>query len=153
MQFRRLLLADLALSLLAFAAADGFVGTWKINTAKSSAGTVDVIQTITATSDGYQIGAKYPDRTTNNNLPLDGKDHPLGKGEFTQGTMGAFKADTRNGRRISDSVHEVTFKREGKTVAVSRRELSADGRAYTQKIDGTTPDGKRVNLVFVWDKQ
>jgi hypothetical protein len=133
-----------------------FVGTWKLNVAKSKyePGPAPKSQTRTVVADGD--GAKYSfeivraDGTANSysyTVKYDGKDYPI------TGSGAPGGADSIAVKRVGTSKAEATLKRAGKEVAKSWVEVSKDGTVTTVKVKGKTPDGKDFNNESVYDKQ
>lgn len=150
MQPARALVTILALSVTTLAAADAFVGTWKLNSTKSqtSSGRAAQASTMTfeATTDGYRVvstGLKEPLRIR------FGKEYRVPN----QGIAAQVGAETGSGRRINESAIETTFKRGGDTVATLVREVSADGRVMTTTASGVTTKGEKFKSVLVYEKQ
>ena len=130
-----------------------WVGTWKLNLAKSSyspgpapksstvtvsapdGGVKQVVDTVPATgaAQHYEVTANF-----------DSKDIP---------SKGNPNADTQSFKKISDRSYEVTAKRGGKTGQVSVVVISADGKTRTSTQTGTTRDGKPLKNVLVYDRQ
>ena len=130
-----------------------WVGTWKLNLAKSKyspgpaaksltvvitapdAGIKQVVDTVPATGPAlhYEATGKF-----------DGKDVPV---------KGNPNADMQSFKKISDRSYEVTAKKGGKTVTTSVVVISADGKTRTNTQTGTTADGKPMKNVLVYDRQ
>lgn len=150
MRFARVLFIGLAVVWLAFAA-DPFVGTWKLNVAKSKSSSGRTIepatQTFEATSDGYRITSSR--LTTPITLHLDGKDYPANQ----DGVAASVRAEKTSARRMDDRTIETTFKRGGKAVATLLREVAADGRVLMTILDGVDPNGQIFFEVSLWEKQ
>jgi hypothetical protein len=133
-----------------------FVGTWKLNVAKSKAepGPVAKSQTRTVVADG--AGAKYTFEgvkgdgtsyaysfTTN----YDGKDLPI------TGTGAPGGADSIAIKRLSPNKAEAILKKGGKEVGKSTAEVSEDGKVTIVRGNGKNPDGAEYHTVSVYDKQ
>ena len=146
--------AVLAVSLLANAQSkDPFVGTWKLNVAKSKYTPGPAPKSITSVYEvagkGYSVSVttegaagttKYA-YTTN----LDGKDSPV--------TGNNPNADTVTVRRIDARTLEVVSKRGGKVTTTQRNMLSAEGKTRTVTTTGTDAQGQKVNNVGVFERQ
>jgi hypothetical protein len=144
------------LALLVFAtplfAADPFVGTWNLNTAKTkyTTGTPPKSVTlvieeqgtnlqVTATgtnSDGSPISAKFT-------LPVNGGMGSVQEGDFN-GVMS---------KRISADVRENSYTKDGKELRSRHIAISKDGKTMTSKVKGTNTAGSPVVGVDVYDKQ
>ena len=146
--------AVLAVAVLANAQSkDPFVGTWKLNAAKSkySPGPTPKSATSTyeAAGQGYKIAVKNESAsgtiqysyTTN----LDGKE--------SQVTGNNPNADTLVVRRIDPHTLEALSKKGGKATVTQRNVVSADGKTRTVTTTGTDPQGRKVNNVGVFERQ
>jgi len=133
-----------------------FVGTWKLNVAKSKfePGPAPKSQTRTVAAQGD--GAKYSfegvggDGTAYSysfTVNYDGKDYPI------TGTGMPGGADTIAIKRVGTNKAEATLKKGGKEIGKSEAEVSKDGLVSTVKSKGKTPDGKDYSTDSVYDKQ
>lgn len=133
-----------------------FVGTWKLNTAKSKfePGPAPKSQTRTVVAQGN--GAKYSfegvsasgDATSYSfETSYDGKDSSV------TGTGMPGGADSIALKRVDSHKVEATLKKGGKDVGKATAEVSKDGKVTTVRSKGKTPDGKDYNTVSVYDKQ
>jgi len=132
-----------------------FVGTWKLNLAKSKFTGMPVPKNETrrvvaeiggetvgykgVAADGSPIAYSF---TTN----LDGKDSPI------SGTQ-PLGADTVAAKRVDANTIESTSKKAGKTIFTTKSVVSKDGKVLTQTTKGMNGDGVPINLTTVWDKQ
>ena len=133
-------------------AADAFMGTWKLNEAKSkiSAGTqknTDVVyeakgDDVKVTSDG--IGGDGKPTHIEWTGKLDGKDYPV---------TGDANSDMRSYKKIDDHTLEFTAKQAGKVTATGHMVVSADGKTRTVSTKGTDSSGKSFQNTAVFDKQ
>ncbi|HMD09255.1 MAG TPA: hypothetical protein VKH63_17110 [Candidatus Acidoferrum sp.] len=133
-----------------------FIGTWKLNVAKSKfePGPAPKSQTRAVVADGD--GAKYSfegvraDGTAISysfTVKYDGKDYPI------TGSGAPGEADSIAIKRVGSNKAEATFKKGGKEVGKSVVEVSKDGTVTTVKGKGKTPDGKDYSSESVYDKQ
>ena len=146
--------ALLALSSLAIAAdaPDSVVGTWRLNTAKSTGSTpMPKSETRTyATSPGgvavtwKRVSADGKESTVKATFKYDGKDYPV---------TGSPDFDALSAKRIDANTIESTQKRMGKDVGTTERTLSADGKKLTLNSKLTTAKGDVVTSVYVYDRQ
>ena len=132
---------------------DPFVGTWKLNVAKSKYSPGPTPKSITSTYEaagqGIKVsvknesasGATQYSYTTN----LDGKDVAV--------TGNNPNADMVVVRRIDPRTLEVVSKRGGKVTITQRNVLSADGKTRTVTTTGTDPQGRKVSNVAVFERQ
>src|SRR5467141_1224210 len=133
-------------------AADAFIGTWKLNEAKSkiAAGSLKNTTVIyEASGDSVKVTT---DGTDGDGKPshsewtgkFDGKDYPV---------TGDPSTDTRSYKTVDD--HTLTFaNKKGDKVTISGRGVvSADGKTRTVTITGTDPKGTKFTSTAVYDKQ
>ena len=148
----RWMIGALSLAVL-LAAADPAIGTWKLNVAKSkySPGPVPKSATITfePSGDGIKrtgesVSADGQTTSFSYTAQFDGKDYPV---------IGNPNADTIAIKRINAYTTQSTLKKGGKVTTTARRVVSKNGKALTLTITGTTPDGKPMKNVAVYEKQ
>jgi hypothetical protein len=157
---KRFLLSFLVVTALAgvplMAQTNPFIGTWKLNVAKSKSepGPVPKSQTRTVVADGdgtkYTFEGVRADGTAISysfTVKYDGKDYPI----TGSGAPGA--ADSIAIKRVGTNKAEATLKKDGKEVGKSVTEVSKDGTVSTVKSKGKTPDGKDYSTDSVYDKQ
>ncbi len=133
-------------------AADGFMGTWKLNEAKSKlapgtgknstvvyeAAGDDVKVTVDGTdSDGKPIHHEWTGK-------FDGKDYPV---------TGDPSSDARSYKKVDDHTLTFTGKKAGKVTITGRVVISADGKTRTVTTSGTDAKGNKVSSTAVYDKQ
>ena len=152
----RTTLALLAVCLLAataaFAADDAFMGTWKLNEAKSKipAG-VAKNSTVTYTAEGDQVKVAI-DGTSADGKPMhnewvgkyDGKDYPV---------TGDAMETTRSITKVNDHTMDFTVKKGDKTTATGKIVVAKDGKSRTVTLHATDPKGKKVTSTAVYDKE
>ncbi len=132
-------------------AGDNWVGTWKLNAAKSQISSGIRAQTLMfeSTPAGIKLSS---DGTDAEGKPMhggytskfDGKDVP-----WTGNPM----ADTASPKRVDDNTYENVWKKGGKATVTAKVSVSADGKTLTVTQDGTDPQGAKVHSVAVYDKQ
>ena len=145
-----LLLSAVAAS-LCLAADDGFMGTWKLNEAKSKvpAGaykntTVVYAQSgdeVTITVDGTDAGKAVHHVWAGK---FDGKDYAA-KGSDMQ--------DTRAYTKVDANTLTYKVKKNGRDVGSGKVVVSADGKSRTVTESNTGKDGKEATTTAVFDKQ
>jgi hypothetical protein len=145
----------LAVSMLATAQSkDPFVGTWRLNVAKSkySPGPPPKAQTSTyeAAGMGYKVSVKGEPASGamqewSYMATLDGKDSPV--------TGNNPNADAIAVKRINATTLESVNKKGGKTTTTQRNVVAADGKTRTVTTTGTDGQGKPVNNTAVFEKQ
>lgn len=132
---------------------DPFVGTWKLNVAKSTYSPGPTPKAITsiyeAAGQGYKVvvttesatGTTQYAYTTN----LDGKDAPV--------TGTSPNADTLTITRIDARTLQSVSKKGGKVTITQRNVLSVDGKTRTVTTTGNTPQGVKVNNFAIFERQ
>jgi hypothetical protein len=134
-------------------AADAFVGTWKLNEAKSKIAAGSPKNTTVAYEDAGDSVKVTTDGTNGDGKPshsewtgkFDGKDYPV--------TGDPSGADTRSYTRVDDHTLAFTNKKGGKVTITGRAVVSADGKTRTVTITGTDSTGKKFTSTAVYDKQ
>ena len=133
--------------------ADGVIGTWELNVAKStfnpgpapkseSRTYVLAGNAISATSKGLDADGKPTSGQWTVNY--DGLDHP---------STGNPEIDTLALKRIDANTAEFTEKKAGKVVVTGTRAISQDGKTMTITAKGTNGKGEAFNNVEVFDKR
>jgi len=151
----RAIVATLALALVGATlclAADGFIGTWKLNEAKSklAPGTAKNNTVVySAMGDNTMVtidGTDAAGKPTHNEWmgKFDGKDYPV---------TGDSTSDARSVKKIDDHNLSFTVKKGGKVLFTGTITLSADGKTRTVTIEGTDSAGKKTTSTAVYDKQ
>ena len=131
-----------------------FVGTWKLNVAKSKfTGRQPKSETRTevAQGDGFKVtyegiaadGSPISWGYTTN---LDGKDAPI-SGRQPNGV------DTVAVTRVDANTRTAVEKKAGKTLYTVRGVVSKDGKILTQTGKGMNGEGQPISYTAVWDKQ
>jgi hypothetical protein len=146
------IVVTLLLAAAAVIAADPFVGTWKVNPAKSKfkkgAGPKEQTVTISESgtdldiavkgtaSDGTSISAHYT-------IPANG------------GTAKIIEApyDTISGRRVNPNERDTTYSKGGKVVYTTQAKLAKDGKTLTVHAKGTNLVGQTVDGTYTYEKQ
>lgn len=138
------------------AADNPFVGTWKLNVAKSKADGAMLPKSLTRTitTDGtttkYAFDGTAADGsaiTYSFSTSYDGKESPV------MGTGMPGGADTITLKHYSAHKTEGTLKKGGKQIAKVTAVVSSDGKTSTVTAKGTGPDGKPFSTVSVYEKQ
>lgn len=133
-----------------------FVGTWKLNTAKSKfepgPGPKSLTRTIVAQGTGANysfegVGADGASYAYSFSTNYDGKDSAI------TGTGAPGGANTIALKRVSSRKTEGTLKKDGKEISKVVAEVSKDGKVATVKTKGKTADGKESSSESVYDKQ
>jgi hypothetical protein len=136
------------------AAADHWVGTWKLNLVKSKYSPPELApksQTITreAVEGGMKIVTDDVDaqgKATHNEYSgrFDGKDYPW---------AGQANADTISLLRIDDEYYEAIWKLKGEVTITSNTVVSKDGKTLTTTQSGKDAQGRTVLNMTVFDRQ
>jgi hypothetical protein len=144
----------LALCFVAAAAfaSSPYMGTWKLNEAKSkfpAAAQKNNTVVYEAAGDSTKVtvdGTDADGKPTHNEWTgkFDGKDYPL---------TGDSSADARSYKKIDDHTMALTNKKDGKAVATARIVVSADGKSRTVTLMGTDAKGNKTKSIAVYDKQ
>ena len=133
-------------------AADAFIGTWKLNEAKSKIAAGSLKNTTVvyeAAGDSVKVTT---DGTDGDGKPshsewtgkFDGKDYPV---------TGDPSTDTRSYKTVNDHTLAFTNKKGDKITISGRGVVSADGKTRTVTITGTDSKGKKYTSTAVYDKQ
>ena len=133
-------------------AGENWVGTWKLNAAKSKVGATAVrAQTLTfeATPAGIKLTSEGTDAQGKPmhggyTSKFDGKDVP-----WTGNPM----ADTACPKKVDDNTYENVWKMGGKATVSATVAVSKDGKTLTVTQSGKDPSGAAVSSVAVYDRQ
>jgi hypothetical protein len=138
--------------MVALAADDPFMGTWKLNAAKSKIGAgaptnstviyAPAGDSVKCTVDGVDGSGKPSHNEWTGKF--DGKDYPI---------TGDANADMRSYTKVNDRTLSTTQKKGGKVVSTGKIVVSADGKSRTVTNDITSADGKKIASTAVYDKQ
>ena len=142
--------------LLGFAAvlcaADPYVGTWKMNLAKTKykTGTAPKEQTITITETGSDTSVAVA------GTAADGSKIALSYTIPTAGGPGKIDSSAYDGvssKLIAPNEREVMYKKGGKTVYTAHSKVSADGNSLSVHSKGANSLGQTMEATSVYDKQ
>ena len=133
--------------------ADNFIGTWKLNSAKSKYSPAPGIKSMTVVftkvENGFRVtatgvaGDGTPINTTYT-ATYDGKDAPVtGSADYDAVSVKMIDANTRHTVR----------KKAGKEVQVLHSVLAKDGKSYTTTTSGVNAKGEKVESTGVFEKQ
>lgn len=131
---------------------DPVVGTWKLDTAKSTANTPAVkseTRTYVASGDGValtweRVNADGTTSIVKVTFNYDGKEYPV---------TGSPNFDTISAKRIDANTIETTEKHMGKEVGTTRRAVSADGKTLTLNQRHISATGQEESTMMVYDRQ
>jgi hypothetical protein len=132
-------------------AGENWIGTWKLNAAKSTGTNAIRAQTIKfeSTADGITISSEGVDAEGKPmkggyTSKFDGKDVPW---------SGNPMADTAAPKKIDDNTYENVWKKGGKPTVTAKVSVSKDGKTLTVTQAGTDAQGKAVSSTAVYDRQ
>lgn len=134
-------------------AADNWVGTWKLDSAKSKyspgPGPKSLTLKFEATAAGIKLtsdGVDAEGKATHGEYvsKFDGKDVPW---------AGNPDADMASPKKIDDNSYENTWKKGGKVTMVAKVAVSKDGKTLTVNQTGADSKGQAVNNTVVYSKQ
>jgi hypothetical protein len=143
-----------AVSAIGMFGADGVIGTWKLNAAKSKSTSANPAKSQTdvreETADGgYKLTrtSELKDGTSSNYsvaCKYDGKECPVTGASY----------DVVSSKRIdANTTTFETRKTGGKYHNYGKNVISKDGKTLTQTITGTDAEGKPMKITNVFDKQ
>jgi hypothetical protein len=133
---------------------DPFLGTWRLDVAKSKYSPGPAPKSITSTYEaagqGYKVSVKNepasgPVQQYSYSSNLDGKDTPV--------TGNNPNADMIAVTRIDANTLEMVNKKAGKVTTTQRNVVAADGKTRTVTTTGTDGQGQKINNVAVFQKQ
>ena len=133
-----------------------FVGTWKLNVAKSKYSPGPAPQSQTRTTEAQGDGVKVSTEGTSADgsrvafgytANYDGKDNPI------SGMGAPSGADSIAFKRTNPNTVEYTLKKAGRVVLTGRSVISHDGKVATLTTKGTNATGQPTSNVTVYDKQ
>jgi hypothetical protein len=137
---------------LCFAAEDAWIGTWKLNEAKSKIGP------------GAPKNAKVVYETAGDSVKVtvEGTDgegkaiHNEWTGKFDgkeYAVTGDASSDMRSYKKVNDRTLTFANAKGGKITISGRIVLSADGKSRTVTATGTDAQGKKITSTAVYDKE
>jgi hypothetical protein len=147
------LFSAMVLSGSAALAAENWLGTWKMNVAKSKAspgpGPKSLTLTFTASPAGITLNSESvmadgSVRKGTYTSKFDGKDVPW---------TGNPDADMAAAKKVDDSNYTNTWKKGGKVTINAKAVVSADGKTLTVTQTGKNAKGEDVNSTAVYEKQ
>jgi hypothetical protein len=134
-------------------AAEAWLGTWKLNVAKSKYSPGPAPKSLTLNFEATADGIKhYSDGVNSEGNPthaeyvskFDGTEVPY---------TGNPDADTASAKKIDDNSYENVWKKDGKATITAKVVVSKSGKAMTITQTGTNAKGQAVNNTIVYDKQ
>jgi len=134
-------------------AGDSWIGTWKLNVAKSKYSPGPGPQSLTlkfeATPDGIKLTS---DGVDGEGKAMHGAYTSKWDGQDVPWT-GNPNADTASPKRSDANSYENLWKKGGKVVITSKAIVSGDGKTLTTTQTGTNAKGQPLNVTAVYDKQ
>jgi len=134
-------------------AADNWIGTWKMNVAKSKSSPGPGPKSLTLKFETTPAGIKLSSEGVNAagvatkgsyTSKFDGKDVPW---------AGNPDADMAAAMKVDDNTYTNIWKKGGKTTVTAKAVVSADGKTLTVTQTGKNAKGEDVNSTAVYDKQ
>jgi hypothetical protein len=140
------------LGVAAYAADNPFMGSWKLNEAKSKfspGATKNDTVVYSAEGDNMKVTTDGKDgsgKAVHSEWvgKTDGKDYPV---------TGDASGTTRSYKVVNDRKMEMTTKQGDKMTNHGTIEVAKDGKTRTVELEGTAPDGKKMKTKAVYDKQ
>ncbi len=134
-------------------AGDNWVGTWKLNTAKSTFSPGPGPKSLTLKFEAAPEGIKL----TSEGVNAEGKATQGGYASKFDGKEVAMagnpNADMAMPKKIDDNTYQNTWKKAGKVTITTKGVVSADGKTLTITQTGTDAQGRAVNTTAVYEKQ
>jgi hypothetical protein len=134
-------------------ASDNWVGSWKLNTEKSTFASDDVTRAQTLKFESTPAGIKLTAEGTD----PQGKAMQVGFTSNFDGKEVAWTgnplADMASPRRIDDNTYENVWKMSGKQTMTAKVVVSNDSKTLTVTQTPTGADGEAANSVAVYDRQ
>jgi len=136
-------------------AADPFVGTYRLNVARSKssdAQPLPLAATLTISEDGDNLALAISLQSGNGST-LEKTSMPKGGGLLRRVDGGDPRYDTVTVTRPTPTTIDFVRMKDGKEGVRSRYTLGADGRVLTHTLKGTHPQGQQVDRVMVLERQ
>jgi hypothetical protein len=133
-----------------------FVGTWKLNLAKSKFEGVPTPKSLNRTVVADAAGATYTFSGTDadgNPIEYSFSSKYDGKDSAVTGSGMPGGADTVAMTRVNSNMVRTILKKGGTAIGVSNTEVSRDGKVTTVKGSGVDAEGKKFSMVSVYDEQ
>jgi hypothetical protein len=133
-------------------AQDSWMGTWKLNEAKSKIGTgapknTKVVYEAAGGSVKVTVeGTDNEGKATHSEWTgkFDGKEYPV---------TGDANSDMRSYKKVNDNTLTFTATKGGKVTVSGRIVMSADGKSRTVTASGTDAKGTKITSTAVYDKE
>ena len=134
-------------------AGENWVGSWKLNAAKSQSGAAAAPRAQTLKFEATPAGIKL----TSDGTDADGK--PMHGGYVSKfdgkdvAWAGNPVADMACPKKVDDNTYENVWKKGGKAVVTAKVAVSKDGKTLTVSQVGTDAKGAAISAVAVYDRQ
>ena len=137
------------------AQSEPWVGTWRLNIAKStySPGPPPTVKSQTSRREAVPNGVKTTIDTIDAKgnathvevtAMFDGKEYEV---------KGAAMPTTRAYKSIDNRTYEYVTRVNGKVTTTTRSVVSVDGKTHTNTVTGVDAQGQKVNNVVLWERQ
>ena len=134
-------------------ASENWVGTWKLNAAKSHFGSAAVTRTQTLKFEATPAGSKLTSEGTDpQGKPMQGEYTSKFDGKDVVWT-GNPSADMACPKRIDDNSYENVWKKGGKATVTAKVAVSKDNKTLTVTQTPTGAQGAAAASVAVYDRQ
>lgn len=134
-------------------AADNWLGTWKVDLAKSKYSPGPAPKSYTLKFEATPGGIKF----TGDGVSTDGEaTHSMFLSKFDGKDVpyeGNPDADTASPKKIDDNSYDNPWKKGGKATITAKVVVSAEGKTMTITQTGTNAKGEAVNNTIVYKKQ
>jgi hypothetical protein len=134
-------------------AADNWLGTWKLDLAKTKYSPGPAPKSLTLKFEATPGGIKF----TGDGVSAEGKPvHSMFSSKFDGKDVpyeGNPDADTASPKKIDDNGYDNTWKKGGKATITAKVVVSPDGKTITITQTGTNAKGEAVNNTIVYNKQ
>jgi hypothetical protein len=134
-------------------ARENWLGTWKLNVAKSKYSPGPGPKSLTLKFETTPEGVKL----TSEGVSAEGKATKASYQSKYDGTTVAFEgnpdAETAAPKKIDDNTYENAWTKGGKVTIATKGVVSADGKTLTVTMTGTNAKGQAVSNTAVYDKQ
>ena len=134
-------------------AAENWLGTWKMNTAKSKYSPGPAPKSLTL------VFESTADRIKLTSDGLDSEGNPT-HGEYVSKFDGVDvpwtgnpDADAASAKKIDDNSYKNVWKKDGKPTITAKAVVSKNGKTFTTFQKGTNVKGQAVNNTVVYDRQ
>jgi hypothetical protein len=134
-------------------AGDNWLGTWTLDSAKSTWSPGPAPKSLTLKFEATPGGIKF----TGDGVGADGKPtHSMFLSKFDGKDVpyeGNLDADTASPKKIDDNSYDNTWKKGGKATIAAKVVVSPDGKTMTITQTGTNAKGEAVNNKILYNKQ